>query len=52
MITEVTTGFANNHASEIRARLQLRAFAIGSHCLEDIPGPLFVRERKVVLGAA
>jgi hypothetical protein len=51
-MTEVTTGFAKSHAIERRAGLQPLCFRDRSHHVEDHPGPLFVHDRKVVVGAA
>src|SRR3984893_16082172 len=48
MMTEVTTDFAKSHA----IRTTAMCFRDRSHHVEDIPGPLFVHDRKVVVGAA
>jgi hypothetical protein len=52
MITDVTTGFANSHASDIRAGLQSCAFAIGAIASRILQDRSLIHDRRVELGAA
>src|SRR5258707_6663534 len=52
MMTEVTTGFAKSHAIESTCRTTAMCFRDRNHHVEDLPGPLFVHDRIVVVGAA
>jgi len=47
-MTDVTTGFANNHERDIRAGCR-HAPSRWGHGLKDFPGPLFIDDRKVEL---